>query len=296
MAKPLVSLPMDAWVARINAAWRASAEKYIEAGKLLLECKKLAPHGDFETMLETGGLEFKPRIAQMLMAIAKSPVLTNPKNISLLPCRMTTLYDLRKMDDEALQAALDTGEIHKKTQRAEAKKVIDVEHEDITESPAATVSQAAPEDAVPAPLPAQTSAVAVTESTADDGPSTVVTTDSEGRDTKLVTNTGIAITGHRIMSGGESVFYAEPGVHTPEAVARDDATGDWHPATPEGYIRKGLALLHLGFKTLDGKAAARVYDGPFLFDEINAICDNMISFTDEFEKVESGTSVPEAAA
>jgi hypothetical protein len=57
------------------------------------DAKANTVHGDFQRMLEND-LDFKPRVAQRLMAVAKDERLTNPTHASLLPQAWTTLYEL----------------------------------------------------------------------------------------------------------------------------------------------------------------------------------------------------------
>lgn len=98
------------WADRISASWRQSAEAIIETGRLITAAKAALEHGEFTAMVETA-LPFTPRTAQMLMAIAGDPRLTNPKHVSLLPPSWGTLYELHKLNDEAFEERVADGTI-----------------------------------------------------------------------------------------------------------------------------------------------------------------------------------------
>lgn len=119
--QPPPGAPATAWAARISACWQASVKAILEVGRLLKAAKDALPHGEFGAMCDTD-LPFGTRTAEMLMAIAADPRLTNPKHVSLLPSHWGTLYELTKLTDEQFEKGIETGTI---TPELERKRVID---------------------------------------------------------------------------------------------------------------------------------------------------------------------------
>lgn len=111
-----------AWAAKINAEWRKSLESVIEAGRILLEAKASLLHGQFTLMVEQE-LDFNPRTAQRLMAIAQDVRLANPVISPRLPKAWTTLYELTTLTDEEFDRALKEEIIHPKMERADVARV-----------------------------------------------------------------------------------------------------------------------------------------------------------------------------
>jgi N6-adenosine-specific RNA methylase IME4 len=121
----------SAWAARIVACWQASVTGILEVGRLLTAAKDALPHGEFEAMINAH-LPFVPRTAQMLMAIAADPRLSNPKHVSLLPPSWGTLYELTKLSDEQFSVSLSAGKIRPDVERGEItaikKEAVKTEH------------------------------------------------------------------------------------------------------------------------------------------------------------------------
>ena len=99
------------WAERITACWRQSLDGIFATGRLLAEAKEALPHGEFRAMC-ADRLPFKPRMVQMLMAIAKDQRLTNAQYVAHLPPSWGTLYDLTRLDDAALDARIADGTIN----------------------------------------------------------------------------------------------------------------------------------------------------------------------------------------
>lgn len=129
--QPKPGAPATAWAQRIAACWQASVTGILEVGRLLAAAKEALEHGEFEKMIEDH-LPFVPRTAQMLMAIAADPRLTNPKHVSLLPASWGTLYEISKLSDEDFDVALAGGKIRPDVERNEVaavkKEKIKAEH------------------------------------------------------------------------------------------------------------------------------------------------------------------------
>jgi hypothetical protein len=110
--EPMPGAPASAWAARITACWRASVEAILEVGRLLTAAKEALPHGEFGKMVEAD-LPFGDRTAQMLMAIAADPQISNPKFISHLPANWGALYELStlKLNEEQFERGIEKGAI-----------------------------------------------------------------------------------------------------------------------------------------------------------------------------------------
>ncbi len=124
--QPAPDAPASEWAARIVACWRASVEGIIEAGRLLTEARHAIGHGNWQEMCEKE-LPFTPRTAQMLMAIAKDPRLTNPKRVSLLPPNWGTLYELTKLEDDQFEAKVEDGTIRPDMERRDISQSMKAE-------------------------------------------------------------------------------------------------------------------------------------------------------------------------
>ena len=111
-----LAIATEGWRDRICAAWQASTAAIIETGRLLITAKAQLAHGDFLAMVEND-LPFRPRSAQMLMAVAQDARLTNTKHVSLLPPSWGTLYELTKLPDDVFDAKLADGTINPEMQR-----------------------------------------------------------------------------------------------------------------------------------------------------------------------------------
>jgi hypothetical protein len=114
------------WAPKIHAEWRKSVEGIIGSGRQLIEAKAACEHGEFLRLFKghenavSDPLPFGIRWADMLMAVASNSVLSNWKHASNLPQSASTLYELSRLDDEALLAGIKTGEIHAEMSRSDA--------------------------------------------------------------------------------------------------------------------------------------------------------------------------------
>jgi hypothetical protein len=101
---------------KIRAAWQKTTESIIETGQLLIAARDALPRGAFTTMV-TNELPFGPRTAQMLMAVAEHPVLSNAKHVSLLPPSWGTLYQLTRLPLTLVEQYVEDGTITPKLER-----------------------------------------------------------------------------------------------------------------------------------------------------------------------------------
>jgi hypothetical protein len=69
-------------------------------------------------------LPFGPRSARMLMAIAANPVLSDRKHVSDLPPSWGTLYQLSRLPEDRLLAAIESGEVTPGTERRAAVRLL----------------------------------------------------------------------------------------------------------------------------------------------------------------------------
>jgi hypothetical protein len=115
---------VDFFANEIRTSWQKAAESVIETGRVLLEAKRQLPHGEFGDMVRSK-LPFGERTAQMLMTIAKHPLLSKPKHASVLPACWTTLYELAKLPEAALKRMVADGELTPGIERADVKRYLE---------------------------------------------------------------------------------------------------------------------------------------------------------------------------
>ena len=114
--------------AKIAGAWNTHVTSILETGRLLIEAKAEIPHGDWERLFRDGlfphhPVPFGTRTAQMLMAIAKDPVLTNPKFASYLPPSWATLHDMVGLPEDEFEQYIDLQMIHPEMTRANVNQL-----------------------------------------------------------------------------------------------------------------------------------------------------------------------------
>ena len=111
------------WADQIRARHQATVEGFLDVGRLLIEAKAALPHGEFEAMVESD-LPFGARTAQRLMAIASHPILTRATHVSVLPAAWGTLYELTKLPDDIIEAALADGSITPRMERKDVARLL----------------------------------------------------------------------------------------------------------------------------------------------------------------------------
>jgi hypothetical protein len=110
------------YATKIAAAWRKTTESIIATGRLLNEAKAKVAHGDWLRLVEE--LPFGERTAEMLMAIADNPVLSDSNHGSDLPPSWRTLYELAKLDDQVLLARIEDHTINPGMERKEVAALL----------------------------------------------------------------------------------------------------------------------------------------------------------------------------
>jgi hypothetical protein len=125
---------VDQWAAYICEPWNKTVEAFVETGKRLIEAKKALKeelgHGNWGSMftepyprssLAKGPLPFSQRIGNMLMRIARHPVLSNSQFFSKLPPSYSTLYILSDLPEAELVKQIEEGKINPSLLGSEAK-------------------------------------------------------------------------------------------------------------------------------------------------------------------------------
>jgi hypothetical protein len=88
-------------------------------GNILLEAKSKLPHGQWLPWIEQD-LRIGIRSAQILMFIARHPVISNATQESYLPPSPRTLYELCQLRPERLEQLINTGKVHSGLEREQA--------------------------------------------------------------------------------------------------------------------------------------------------------------------------------
>jgi Protein of unknown function (DUF3102) len=112
---------IDRFSNAIAVAWRKSTASILETGRLLIEAKESLKHGQWREMVELH-LPFKKDVAQRLIAIARSPILSKADHDRLLPPSYQTLYELTKLPETELETKIADGTINPKTERKDVTK------------------------------------------------------------------------------------------------------------------------------------------------------------------------------
>jgi hypothetical protein len=117
------------WAKVISEDWGAAMSGWgdtlrgIHRTGLDLETAKAElPHGDWLAMIETD-MPFQKTKAENLIAIARSGVCQIPATSGNLPISVNTLYELSRLDENELEAAIKDGRVHVDMTRADAKKL-----------------------------------------------------------------------------------------------------------------------------------------------------------------------------
>ncbi len=122
MSTVLSTYPREHYADLIRDDLQKSVEGIIAAGRHLIEAQDKLEHGDWLKMIEND-LPFGKRTAQMLMKIARHPVLSNANHGSLLPTSWRTLYELAQLPPKKLEAKLIDGTITADIERKDIAKL-----------------------------------------------------------------------------------------------------------------------------------------------------------------------------
>jgi hypothetical protein len=204
--------------ARINEAWLKGTAAYFETGQYLLDAKTELDGDAFEA-LSKQELHFDPSVGRKLMRIASNSVLC--AHVHKLPNSWSTAYELSKLDDDILKAAIADGRIHPKMERKDAV-ALRPKKPDHEEGPRANGEDAAPAASestnnvnVGAPSPTTNVTDSPKGKTADSAAKNTEETDT-GAD-QNVEDPSVA----QRRAEHEALF-AEPAAAVPETVSADD--------------------------------------------------------------------------
>lgn len=112
------------WTKEISETWQCAVESIIATGEQLIEAKEDLKGYKGEWAKLCDQLPFSDRTAQMLMKIANTPRLTDPKHVSVLPPSWGTLYELTKLDDKTFKQAMAKGTINPEMERKDAEALL----------------------------------------------------------------------------------------------------------------------------------------------------------------------------
>ena len=103
----------------INNAWAKGPAAYIEAAQRLVEAKAELNRDVFESLTKLNRLNFDSSVSRKLLCIGKNRVLCCAPGHKL-PAGWTIAYELSKVKDDVLKAALADGRINPRMKRKDA--------------------------------------------------------------------------------------------------------------------------------------------------------------------------------
>lgn len=122
--KSALTISRKEYAKRIKAALGKSVVGFIEAGQELQRAQDDdVAHGEWEAFVKKE-VGISPRMAHMLMKIAKHPVISNQKHVSDLPPSWGTLYQLTKVPRPRLEAKLKDGTVNANMERKEVAELL----------------------------------------------------------------------------------------------------------------------------------------------------------------------------
>jgi hypothetical protein len=117
MSEPIT---VEEWADQINRQIAKTVAATVNVGRLLAAAKEELGHGAWGRMFSEGLVSFTQNTAGRLMAIAEHPVIANSAHVQNLPPSWGTLYQLTKIPNESLQAAIGDGRVTSATSRSQA--------------------------------------------------------------------------------------------------------------------------------------------------------------------------------
>lgn len=103
----------------INSAWQRGVSFIFQTGEYLIEAHEVLDRREFEALVQLK-LDFDASVARKLMRIAGNPILCAHVHKDKLPPCWSTLYELSKLEDDDLRAAIADGVVSPKMQRRDA--------------------------------------------------------------------------------------------------------------------------------------------------------------------------------
>lgn len=98
---------IEKWAIDIGADLNEGAECWARAGRKLIESKEQLGHGNFLKLVDR--LKLGIKTAQRLMAISRSPMLSNASNTTYLPTTFSALLEVLRLEDDNLADAIGKG-------------------------------------------------------------------------------------------------------------------------------------------------------------------------------------------
>lgn len=127
-ASPLVkkakSRSVEGYASIINKHAANCVEAIVQMGLLFVKAKQELPHGDFGSLFEPGVLHVDQRTAEKMMRIARKVTLANSTNWPNLPGALNSLAILARLNDDQLQAGIQTEKIHRSITIQEATRLV----------------------------------------------------------------------------------------------------------------------------------------------------------------------------
>lgn len=126
----------------INGTWRKSAEAFFITGQYLIEAKEELTRDEYSALLKLR-LDFDTSTAKKLICIAHNRILG--AHVHRLPPCWSTIYELTKLEDDALRAAFSEAKISPKMMRKDAIALRKPSKDKAGESEKSTEPSAQPE-------------------------------------------------------------------------------------------------------------------------------------------------------
>ena len=115
---------LDALCMRITARWQDTVDGILECGRLLVQARESAEHGEWGEIFEKRKVPFGKRTAQRLMQLSRNDLISDATHVSHLPASWGTLYELSQVPEPDLRRAFDEGRIHPEMERKDVKALI----------------------------------------------------------------------------------------------------------------------------------------------------------------------------
>jgi hypothetical protein len=135
--------------AGIKTAWNKQVAGIIETGQLLLQAKKaLSGSGKFLKLFDPniGNLPFCEDTAQLLMKIARHPVLSKAEHVRYLPPHWGTLAILSRATSKQLEKWIADGSVNIDTDRSKADELVGTKKKRVKKVPAVSNDDTATDD------------------------------------------------------------------------------------------------------------------------------------------------------
>lgn len=104
----------------------SAVENIIAAGRELIAAKEALPHGEFLPLLRE--LNLSRQSVEQFMRVARNEVILNRQPVGGLPASVSVLDVLTQLDDDELNVAIESGDVHATTTRKAAKQLVADRH------------------------------------------------------------------------------------------------------------------------------------------------------------------------